>query len=164
MKKLIMTLAIVATVSGVAIAHGPGFQNQGGYNNGMMGNDYNQGMMGNGYNQQYGNNRGMMGPNGYQQGMQGNGYQQGMGQGRGMMMGQGMMNGNVKPLTTSEAKAAVENVIKTDFKGYKITSVDKFKMPMGLLYIVNVKDSKGVKGAFHVNPMGFVVGPFKAVK
>jgi hypothetical protein len=167
MKKLIMVTAILATVGGLSLASGiNNFQNCNGQ---MMQNQ--QSMMNNqgqGYNTV--NSRCLCNGQGnlnqrMRQGMKLNNRQgcQRLNNTQAMQMMR-FSQGKFKQITEQEAKEAVENVIKNNFNGYKITSVDKFQVPMGLLYTVKVKDTKGQVVMFNVNPKGFVVGPFKNLK
>ncbi|BAI79812.1 hypothetical protein DEFDS_0308 [Deferribacter desulfuricans SSM1] len=156
MKKLLILGAIVVFGATLAFAHGPGFgrgygmMGPGMMGSGMMGPGY--GYQGNGYGPGFGRGYGMMGP-GYS--YQGNGY------GSGMMRGYGPnYQGEVKQITKEDAKKAVEKVLKENFKGYKIKEVEKFRMPMGTMYEVDVVDAAGNKFEFHVNPWGNVMGPF----
>ncbi|KAA0256885.1 PepSY domain-containing protein [Deferribacter autotrophicus] len=142
MKKLLILATIVVFGATLAFAQGPGFGRGFGYGYGMG-----PGMMG----------RGMMGP-GYNQG-----YAPGAGYGPGYCMGYGYgagFQGPVKQITEEDAKKAVEKVLKENFKGYTIKEVEKFRVPMGTMYEVDVVDSAGNKFEFHVNPWGFVRGPF----
>ena len=137
MKKLLILATIVIFGAGLAFAHGPGF------------------------GRGYGMGPGMMGPGaGYGYGP---GYQKGFrGYGPGFCMGYGAnyYQGNVKQVTEKEAKEAVEKILKENFKGYEVEEVEKFRMPMGTMYEVDVKDTAGNKFEFHVNPWGYVMGPF----
>ncbi len=69
-----------------------------------------------------------------------------------------------KKITKSDARLAVENVIKSDFPGAKITSIEKFFMPRGIIYSVDAIGADGKKLRFRVNPRGQVIGPFVQVK
>ncbi|MCB4205197.1 PepSY domain-containing protein [Deferribacterales bacterium Es71-Z0220] len=93
------------------------------------------------------------------------------GQSYGMMGGQGygygpggcpgqFQNGNAKQLTEEEAVKSVQEIISKNFKGYEIVKTEKFNMPMGTMYEVEVKDAAGNEFDFHVNPWGNVMGPF----
>ncbi|KAA0258820.1 PepSY domain-containing protein [Deferribacter autotrophicus] len=150
MKKLLILATVVIFGATLAFAHGPGFGRGYGYGMGpgMMGPGYNQGTLpGAGYG---------MGP-----GMMGPGYNQGFGYGPGYCMGYGAgFQGNVKQITEDDAKKLVEKILKENFKGYKVKEVEKFRMPMGTMYEVDVVDAAGNKFEFHVNPWGFVMGPF----
>jgi len=94
-----------------------------------------------------------MGP-GY--GMNGRGF------GPGACYGYNNENFQVKQLTEEEAVKAVKDVITENYKGYEIVKTEKFNMPMGTAYQVEVKDAGGNLFTFHVNPFGRVVGPFLA--
>ena len=69
-----------------------------------------------------------------------------------------------KNMTEKNARLAVENAIKTNFPDAKITSINKFITPRGIMYSVNTVDTKGLKLQFRVNPLGKVIGPFVQVK
>lgn len=102
---------------------------------------------GNGYGRSYG-----MGP-----GMMTQGY--GKGYGPGYCMGYGFQ-GAVEQLSENDAKEIVQNVIATNFKGFKVEKVEQFRMPMGTMYEVEAVDKKNNRLEFHVNPWGNVMGPF----
>lgn len=91
------------------------------------------------------------------------GYGPGMmgtqGYGPGGCFGQ-FQNGKVKQLTEEEAVKSVQEIISENFKGYEIVKTEKFNMPMGTMYEVEVKDAAGNEFDFHVNPWGNVMGPF----
>ena len=72
--------------------------------------------------------------------------------------------GQFKKITESDARLAVENAIKSYFPGAKITSVEKFIIPRGIIYSVDAIGVGGKKLRFRVNPLGKVIGPFVIVK
>ncbi|MDK2791505.1 MAG: hypothetical protein PWQ25_368 [Deferribacteres bacterium] len=90
-------------------------------------------------------------------GMMGQGYG---GYGPGGCFGAYNQNGDFKQLTEEEAIKKVQDVLKENFKGYEIVNTEKFKMPMGTMFEVEVKDAAGNEFEFHVNPFGYVMGPF----
>ena len=82
--------------------------------------------------------------------------------GGGWGMGQGYNNGQAPaPVVNSadEARAKVQEVINSGYKGYKIGKVDTIQVPRGTVYEVNVTDAGGNQFVFHVNPWGNVIGP-----
>lgn len=93
---------------------------------------------------------------GYNNGMM---AQHGMGNGHGMGQGRGYNMPAASVTTVDEAKAKVQGVIDSNYKGYKISKVDSFQAPRGIVYRVYVADSAGNPFLFHVNPWGEVVGP-----
>jgi len=94
-----------------------------------------------------------MGP-GY--GMKGRGF------GPGGCYGGYNQNVQVKQLSEEEAVKAVKDVITENYKGYEIVKTEKFNMPRGTMYQIEVKDAGGNLFTFRVNPFGNVVGPFLA--
>lgn len=108
---------------------------------------------GNGNGRGYGMGPGMMGQ-GYGQGQ---GYHQGYGPGN--CMGNGFQ-GAAEQMSEDDATEAVQNVIATNFKGFKVEEVEQFRMPMGTMYEVEVVDGNDNILEFHVNPWGNVMGPF----
>ena len=44
--------------------------------------------------------------------------------------------------------------------GYSITKMEKESMPMGTMYWVIVKDKNGNEMELHMNPWGYIRGPF----
>lgn len=162
MKRITLLASAMVLTAGLVLANGNHNSNNQGMNQNMMNNNQgnyqsNQGYSNNGQGMGMQGNRGMMNNN------QGQGYGR-HGQGRGMGMMMGMMGQQANLLTEKQALDAVTNTINTNFKGYKITTVTKFQMPMGLLYSINVKTADGKDATFHVNPWGNVVGPFVVVR
>lgn len=137
-------------------------------NNNMMGPGY--GMMG------YGPG-GMMG---YGPGMIGYGGGMMMGYGRGGMMGYGpggMManqpcdecgnyhqsgynSGAYRPISEKEAREKFDSFVGKHLKGYSISEMNKQNMPMGTMYWVLIKDKNGNTMELHMNPWGYIMGPF----
>ena len=104
---------------------------------------------------------GMMGQ-GYGYGMHGQGM---MGQGYGMhgqgMMGQGYNNQrDYEPIPEVKAKKMLNQYIKDNLKGFKLVKLDKQRMPMGILYLATVEDNNGNVFELHLNPWGYIKGPF----
>lgn len=102
------------------------------------------------------------GPQGMGQGM-GQGY--GQGQGYGMMGknygGCGYFNqDNASQLSKEDAVKNVEEYLQENLKGYTVTGVKDYQMPMGTMFEVEVKDASGNEFEFHVNPWGRIMGPF----
>ncbi|MGA1846516.1 PepSY domain-containing protein [Deferribacter abyssi] len=69
-------------------------------------------------------------------------------------------HGPTNQLTEEYAKNAVEKILKANFKGYTIKGVEKFRVPRGTIYEINVTDTVGNTFKFRVNPWGSVRGPF----
>lgn len=87
------------------------------------------------------------------------------GYGRGMHGHRGDMKNAPQPTvkTADEAKAKVQEVIKTDFKGYKITKTEEFTGRHGYsAFRIMATDAGGNEFIFHVNPFGNVRGPMLA--
>lgn len=104
---------------------------------GMMGQGYGYGMHG----------QGMMG-----QGMMGQGYG---------MMGQKYDNQReYEPIPEAKAKKMLNQYIKDNLKGFELVKLDKQRMPMGILYLATVKDNNGNEFELHLNPWGYIIGPF----
>ncbi len=104
----------------------------------------------------------------YQQGMMGQGYgmhgQGMMGQGYGMhgqgMMGQGYSDRNYEPIPEVKAKRMIEKYVKENLKGFEIVKLEKQRVPMGIVYWAIVKDNNGNEFEIHLNPWGYIRGPF----
>jgi hypothetical protein len=105
---------------------------------------------------------------GYGQGMMGQGYGH-MGYGQGMMgkpcddCGVYHRKGyskDYKALTEEEAKTKVKAFISKHLKGFSITKIEKEEMPMGTMYWVTIKDKNSNEMELHVNPWGYIRGPF----
>ncbi|KAA0257183.1 PepSY domain-containing protein [Deferribacter autotrophicus] len=141
MKRLLLLAGLIIFGATLAFAHGPGFA---------------RGMWG-GYQQGYG--MGMMGPQFQNRGYNSVPYQQNFGPGFCMGYGQKWF-ANANGISEKEAKNLVSKILKENFKGYKIKEVEKFRMPMGTMYEVDVVDAAGNRFEFHVNPFGAVMGPF----
>ncbi len=50
--------------------------------------------------------------------------------------------------------------IKDNLKGFKLIELETQRMPMGIIYIATVKDSNGNEFEIHLNPWGYIRGPF----
>lgn len=61
--------------------------------------------------------------------------------------------------SAKDAKKAVEEYVKANFKGYKVGKVKEFEGRRGPAYSVDATDAGGNKAEFHVNPWGKVIGP-----
>lgn len=143
MKKLLIASLMVLGAAGFAFAQ------QGGYGMGYHG-------QGGAYNSPCPMGNYDCGPRG---GHRGGGH--GMMQGNGCYMQQQDMQVAVK--TADEAKAKVQAVISSDFKGYKITKTEEFVGRGGnKSFRVLVNDAGGNEFIFHVNPFGNVRGPILA--
>lgn len=95
----------------------------------------------------------------------GMGYGMGPGMMRGYGYGPGMMGGGYydeeyQPIPEKEAKMIFEKYIDKHLKGFKITKMDKQRMPMGDMYWVVLKDASGNEFELHLNPFGRIRGPF----
>jgi len=106
---------------------------------------------------------------GYGRGMGGggNGYNQGSpcyGQGYGPGMRGYRNQGEIKQLTEKDAKAAFDKFLAENLKGYTYEKIDKLNVPRGTMYSVNVKDANGNEFILHLNPWGYVRGPFPVTK
>lgn len=104
---------------------------------------------------------GMMGPGM----MQGNGYGYGPGMmrdrgGYGYGMGRGYYDDDYEPITEKKAKELFEKFMAKHLKGFKITKLVKERMPMGPMYWAILKDSSGNEFELHLNPHGYIRGPF----
>lgn len=155
MKKILFASLLVLALGTFAFAQ------QGGMGNGMgMGNGNGMGMG----MQDGGNNPCPMGNCG------GNGQGRGYGYGHGPKHGgygpncmQGGAQAEATVKTADEAKAKVQEVIKNDFKGYKITKTEEFVGRGGnKSFRVLTSDASGNEFIFHVNPFGYVKGPWLA--
>lgn len=88
----------------------------------------------------------------------------GRGGGYGMMRGGGYnYNTDAKALTEDEVKIKVQEYIK-DYKGYTVVEVKKFEMPRGTMFEFKLNDAGGNTFYIHVNPWGYIRGPFDAAK
>jgi len=101
---------------------------------------------------------------GQQPGMMGQGYgmygQGMMGQGYGMH-GQGMMGQrNYEPIPETKARKMLNQYIKDNLKGFKLEKLEKQRVPRGIIYVATVKDSNGNEFEIHLNPWGYIRGPF----
>lgn len=91
---------------------------------------------------------------------------QGMMGGYGMMGNQGMMGQNYgtqrgyEPIPEAKAKKMIEQYLKDNLKGFEITKMESQRMPMGLAYWATVKDKNGNEFELHLNPWGYISGPF----
>lgn len=82
---------------------------------------------------------------------------------KGKMHDNGYNQQNITPTvnTVEEAKAKVQEVINTSFKGYKIVNAEEFNTPKGFkAYNVTTTDAGGNQFQFHVNQFGNVKGPW----
>lgn len=134
------TYALAESDTDYRCGHGPYYQQ------GMMGQGY--GMMGPGYGMQ---GQGMMG-----QGMMGPGY--GM-QGQGMR-GQGYSDRDYEPIPEAKAKKMIDQYIKDNLKGFEVVKLEKQRVPMGIMYWAIIKDKSGNEFELHLNPWGYIRGPF----
>lgn len=104
-----------------------------------------------------GNGRGHGGGYGYGHGPKhgGGGY------GPNCMQGGNYVQPEATVKTADEAKAKVQEVLKSDFKGYKITKTEEFIGRNGnKSFRVLTSDAGGNEFIFHVNPFGNVNGPW----
>lgn len=97
----------------------------------------------------------------YGYGMQGQGMMEDGGmQGQGMM-GQGYQRQrNYEPIPEVKAKKMLDQYIKDNLKGFEITKIEKERVRMGVIYIAIVKDNNGNEFEIHLNPWGYIRGPF----
>ena len=65
-----------------------------------------------------------------------------------------------KSLSSKQAREKFEAYIKKHLKGYSITKMEQENMPMGTMYWVIVKDKNGNEMELHMNPWGYIRGPF----
>lgn len=65
-----------------------------------------------------------------------------------------------KAMSEKKAREKFETFIKKHLKGYTITKMEKERMPMGTMYWVIVKDKNGNEMELHMNPWGYIRGPF----
>jgi len=138
--KIVVCMALASVLSSTSAlaesdteyrcGHGPYYQQ------GMMGQDY--GMMG----------PGMMGP-GY--GMMGSRYG---------MRGQGYSDRDYEPIPEAKARKMIEQYMKDNLKGFEIVKLEKQRVPMGIMYWAIVKDKNGNTFELHLNPWGYIRGPF----
>ncbi|WP_294891997.1 MULTISPECIES: hypothetical protein [unclassified Sulfuricurvum] len=100
-----------------------------------------------------------MGP-GY--GMMGYGY--GGGYGPCEECGTYHMRGNnddgYRAMSEKEAKEKFDAYVSKHLKGYTMGKMEKQRMPMGTMYWVIVKDKNGNEMELHMNPWGYIRGPF----
>ncbi|MCX8083853.1 MAG: PepSY domain-containing protein [Calditerrivibrio sp.] len=83
--------------------------------------------------------------------------------GCGMMGGKGFGPGVATPsLSEADAKKAVESFMAANLKGFSIKDTQKFQVPRGTVYVFKVSDGKNTF-ELHVNPVGYVRGPFPIV-
>jgi hypothetical protein len=100
---------------------------------------------------------GMMGPGM----MQGDGYGMMRGsRGYGYGMGRGYYDEDYEPVSQEKAKELFEKFMAKHLKGFKITKIVKERMPMGPMYWAIVKDKNGNEFELHLNPHGYIRGPF----
>ena len=65
-----------------------------------------------------------------------------------------------KAISEKKAREKFEAFIKKHLVGYSITKMEKDRMPMGTMYWVIVKDKNGNEMELHMNPWGYIRGPF----
>jgi hypothetical protein len=106
------------------------------------------------------------GPN-YGYGMMHHGYGMGPGMGPGMMgPGYGMgpqgydRDRSYEPIPEAKARKMIEQYLADNLKGFEIVKLDKQRMPMGIMYWAVIKDDKGNEMELHLNPWGYIRGPF----
>lgn len=86
-------------------------------------------------------------------------YWQGKGYGKVKTYG-GFYNSNVtQPVTDEQAQKAVESFLATNLKGFEVKESQKVQAPRGTVYFYKVSDGK-TNYEIHVNPWGYVAGPF----
>jgi len=102
---------------------------------------------------------GMMGQGMMGQGMMGQGY--GMqGQGRGMKGQRYDRQRSYEPIPEAKARKMIDQYLKDNLKGFEVIKLEKQRMPMGIMYSAIVKDKNGNEFEIHLNPWGYIRGPF----
>ncbi len=134
--RLLFSLLLAAAVPLVAVADD---DDRRGYGYGMMG----PGMM---HGDGYGYGPGMM------QGRGGYGY--------GYGMGRGYYDDDYEPISEKKAKELFNKFMDKHLKGYTISKMESQRMPMGTMYWAIVKDKNGNEFELHLNPRGYIRGPF----
>lgn len=87
------------------------------------------------------------------------------------MMGQGMMGQGMKgqrydrqrsyePIPEAKARKMIDQYLKDNLKGFEVIKLEKQRMPMGIMYSAIVKDKNGNEFEIHLNPWGYIRGPF----
>lgn len=59
-----------------------------------------------------------------------------------------------------DARAKFEAFVSKHLKGFTITKMEKERRPMGTMYWVVIKDKSGNEMELHMNPWGYIRGPF----
>jgi len=67
---------------------------------------------------------------------------------------------DAKPTSEKEARDKFESYLKVHLKGFSITKIEKTEMPRGAMYWAEIKDKNGNEMELHMNPWGYIRGPF----
>jgi hypothetical protein len=66
----------------------------------------------------------------------------------------------VKTLNEEEAKKKMEMFVAKHLKGFSIVQFEKEQVPRGTMYWAVVKEKNGNEMELHMNPWGYIRGPF----
>ena len=65
-----------------------------------------------------------------------------------------------RSIPEKEARDKFDHFVSKHLKGFTITKMEKERMPMGTMYWVVIKDKSGNEMELHMNPWGYIRGPF----
>jgi hypothetical protein len=65
-----------------------------------------------------------------------------------------------KTISEEEAKQKFEIFLSKHLKGFTITKMHTARMPMGTMYWIIIEDKNGNEMELHMNPGGYIRGPF----
>ncbi|HEO99324.1 MAG: hypothetical protein JW682_03760 [Campylobacterales bacterium] len=68
--------------------------------------------------------------------------------------------GGYNVIPEKEAREKFESFVSKHLKGFTITKMEKERMLMGVMYWVVIKDKSGNEMELHMNPWGYIRGPF----
>ncbi len=78
-----------------------------------------------------------------------------------MMRGYGASVYPTQNITESKAKDMIRQFLDTNsMKDYRVINIQKIQVPRGTAYYATVENKNKQQYEIHVNPWGYVVGPF----
>jgi len=78
-----------------------------------------------------------------------------------MMRGFGQSQYPSQNITEAKAKDMIRQFLDTNnMKDYKVLNIQKIQVPRGTTYYATVENQNKQQYEIHVNPWGYVVGPF----
>jgi hypothetical protein len=63
-------------------------------------------------------------------------------------------------LTDADAQAKVDQYLQQYLKGFKVIDTQEYQVPRGTMRLFTVEDANGNRFNLHLNPWGYVRGPF----